>query len=175
MELGAGGNLLFIPRHGECLWYLRRFLKEVKVCELSALWRKALQIADTSSNALRHECAIVWGGVRQPAWLEWENEGQRGGGCHRKPGTSDTGRGALLGLWGISGVPTAEWHGWFTFGRDHLLFYNNLKNCLLKGWCWVVGGRSEKDVDGGLDQTGQGGPARVERNGGLLDIFWSHH
>ena len=39
----------------------------------------------------------------------------------------------------------------------------------------MVGGRSEKAVDGGLDQTGQGSPARVERNGGLLDIFQSHH
>ena len=59
MELGAGGNLLYIPRRGECLWYLRRILKEVKVCELSVLWRKASQIADSSSNALRHEYAIV--------------------------------------------------------------------------------------------------------------------
>ena len=100
MQLGAGGNLLFIPSCGECLWYLRRILKEVKVCELSALWRKAFQIADSSSNGLRHECAIVWGWVRRPARLEWENEGQRGGGCSRRPGTGDMGPGALLGLVG---------------------------------------------------------------------------
>lgn len=28
-------------------------------------------------------------------------------------------------------------------------------------------------MDGGLDQIGQGGPAEVERNGWLLDIFQS--
>lgn len=39
----------------------------------------------------------------------------------------------------------------------------------------MVGGRSEKAVDGGLDQTGQGSPARVETTSGLLDIFRSHH
>lgn len=38
-----------------------------------------------------------------------------------------------------------------------------------------MAGESEEAVAGGLDQRGQGWPAGVERNGGILDIFQSHH
>ena len=61
MEQGAAGNMLFTPGLGQCLWCLRRILKEVKVCELLALWRKAFQAADSSASTLRHECAAAEG------------------------------------------------------------------------------------------------------------------
>ena len=76
------------PEGGEGVWALSALEKSIADSRFKFKCSKAV------------EYAIVWGGVRQPAWLEWENEGQRGGGCHRKPGTRDTGPGALLGLVG---------------------------------------------------------------------------